>query len=755
MIRAYPLWIIVLLPWLAALLGLVLTRVGIARLGARRSVALLHYLGLGAAALALIFAAQALPHVLVPDEARALGDLVETPWLRLVSLGPLTVDTTLIGDRLAIGASLLILAAGVLVRLFAGGPAGLRELELPELAALAHADARDEPEPALMLVHAKRAMRRLALLGVLEGAALLCVLAGDLVLVAIGWALLGIGAALLVARTLDDERRASLAMRVLGMALLGDLALFVLIVVLVLGGVGPSHTQLWLPANGERLFSTALTGVPLTEVAALALLVAAGARLGILTRLGNSIGETLLDSALVAVPAVYLLVRHHRVLGLAPTALALLLLVGVLLALLGVGIALIRPGRAQARRQARPLDEQALGGTALADLGALALALGVGAWQTSVLLLVAHVLGRLGVRLVLLCAAPGERMPVITGHVARVLSWALAGVAPSLGFVALARLAVELLARNSLLGPWFGGFAALVVVALAGARAAAIARLWYQRGGERASGSPRHDEDGLDFASSSVALLGLALLGVLALGELLGLSAGPTRWLALVLPDAGGHPDVPLQVREAFREGAGIARGYVIGGLVLVGITSGFGWLWARERFRRGDGAELAPWVSNLEGSFGWTRRVLGWLGQGFVGLAELSARGLGRGVFEEGPKLVGTLGRDLDSALRHRRSSGQVMRLGGARLGVLGLAGGLAFVLGWLFFKPSVITPLPSETHGFGGLAPRLIRAGGSERKDEASDASIPVSSEDMRPSNEQPAPLRDRDLPMPEVQR
>jgi NADH:ubiquinone oxidoreductase subunit 5 (subunit L)/multisubunit Na+/H+ antiporter MnhA subunit len=753
MIRAYPLWIIVLLPWCAALLGLVLTRPAIAWLGARRSVALLHYLGLGASALALIFVAQALPHVLVPDEARALGDLVETPWLRLVQLGALTIDTTLIGDRLAIGASLLIVGASVLVRLFAGGPAGLRELELPELAALAQADdapadAR-EPDP----IRTKRAMRRLALLGVLEGAALLCVLAGDLVLFAIGWALLGLGAALVVARTLDDERRASLAMRVLGMALLGDLALFAAIVLLVLGGIGASHTQLWLASSGERLFATALTGVPLTEVVALALLVAAGARLAMLTRLGNSIGEALLDAALLAVPAVYLLVRHHRVLALAPTALALLSIVGMIVALLGVGIALVRPGRAQARRRARPIDEQALGGTALAWLGALGLALGVGAWQTAVLLLVAHVLGRLGMRLLLLCAEPGTRLPALTGHVARVLAWALAGLAPSLGFVALARLASEVLARNSLLGPWFGGVAALVVVALAGAHAAALARLWYQREGEPALAPPHHAEDALDFASSALAWLALALLGLLALGQLLGLSQGPTSWLALVLPDAGGHPDVPLQVRETYREGAGIARGVTIGALVLVAVTSGFGWLWARERFRRGDGAELAPWVGRLEGSFAWTRRVLGWLGQGFVGLAELSARGLGRGGFEEGPKLVRTLARDLDSALRHRRLAGADARLGGARLGVLGLAGGLAFVLGWLFVKPSVNTPLPSETHGFGGLAPRLIRAGGSERSGD--EPAVPITAEDLRPSNVQPPPLPDRDPQQPRVQR
>lgn len=749
MIRAYPLWIVILLPWLAALLGLLLTRVALAGLGARRSFALVHYVGLGASAMALLFLGQAVPHLLVPDDARALGDLVETEWLRVIPLGTTTIDTTLIGDRLAIGASLLIAGAFVLARLFIGGPAALRELELPELVG---DEAAGGPEPSPD--RAKRALRRLALLGVLEGAALLCVLASDLALVAIGWALLGLGSALAVARTFDDERRASLAMRVLGMALLGDLALFVVMVVLVVGGIGLSHTQLWLPATGERLFSTALTGTPLAEILALALVVASGARLAMLTRLGNSIAEALLDAALIAVPAVYLLVRHHRVLGLAPTLLAGLLLVGALLSALGVGIAVIRPGRAQARRRARPIDEQALAGTALAWLGGLALALGLGAWRTVVVLLVAHVLGRLGLRLALLSAEPGKRLPTITGHVTRVLAWAVAGLAPSLGFVALARLAVELLARNSLLGPWFGGAAALLIVAVAGAHAAAFGRLWYQREAEHATASAREDEDGLDFATPALALLGLALLGVLALAEWLGLAAGPTTWLALVLPDAGGHPDMPLQVREAFRAGPELARGWKLGALVLVAVTTWFGWLWSRDRFRRGDGAELELWVAKLEGSFGWGRRSLAVLGLLFVGLAELAARGIGRGGFEAGPKLVRSLARDLASSLLHRRMSRRGAWISGAQVGVLGLATGLVFVLGWLFFKPSVIEPLPVEPHGFGGLAPKLIRAGGGEVQPKTQ-STTPAGPAELMPSNEQPAPLRDRDLPMPEVRR
>ncbi|MFV8755513.1 hypothetical protein ACNOYE_33610 [Nannocystaceae bacterium ST9] len=758
MIREYPLWVVVVLPWIAALLTLLLTRPLLGLIGPRRTFVTAHYVGLGATAMTLLFVGQTIRYLLIPDEARALGDTLEIEWLRTIPLGSTTIDTMLVGDRLAISAALLIGVGFVLARLFVGGPAGLRELELPELG------GAPEREPEIPIARAKRALRRLGLLGLLEGAAFLVVLASDMAVVAIGWALIGLGAALAAARTLDDERRASLASRVLAMAVIGDLALFAAMVLLVAGGIGLSHTQLWLPATGERLFATGLTGVPLTEVLALVLLAAAGARLASLTRIANSIAEALIDAVVVAVPAVYLLLRHHRVLGMAPSVLAGVSILGVILAGLGVAIALVRPGRAQARRSERPVGEQALAGTALAWIGLVALALGVGAWRSAALLLAAHVLGRLGLRLALLTAVPGSRLPTITGHVTRVLGWAVAGIAPGLAFVAFARLAVELLARNSLLGPWFGGIAALLTLAVAGAHAAAVARLWYQREAEQASAKPSEDEDGLDFASPALSLLGLSLLGVMALGEFVGLSVGPTTWLDLVLPEAGGHPDVPLQVREGFRDGlhGGIARSWKVGALVLVAVPTWFGWLWARDHFRRGDGAELVGLANAVERVFVLGRRLLAGVGLVFVGLSELAARGIGRALYEQGPKVLAGLERDFESGLAPRaRRRG--LAIGSARAGVLGLAAGLVIVLGWLFFEPSVITPTPAAPHGFGGLKPRLIRAGGGD-DDKRSNAVAPsVAPAELAPAELAPAEpaveaaplLREPEVAQPEVKR
>jgi hypothetical protein len=92
---------------------------------------------------------------------------------------------------------------------------------------------------------------------------------------------------------------------------------------------------------------------------------------------------------------------------------------------------------------------------------------------------------------------------------------------------------------------------------------------------------------------------------------------------------------------------------------------------------------------------------------------------------------------------------------IAGARAGVLGLALGLMYVLGWLFFKPSVISPSAEPPHGFGGLAPKLIRAGGADQQSPRdavpSDPSTLVPSDRPRVAPPLPAP----DVPMPEVKR
>jgi hypothetical protein len=95
------------------------------------------------------------------------------------------------------------------------------------------------------------------------------------------------------------------------------------------------------------------------------------------------------------------------------------------------------------------------------------------------------------------------------------------------------------------------------------------------------------------------------------------------------------------------------------------------------------------------------------------AGLSELAARGIGRALFEEGPHVIANLRRDAASGFSTRMRS---LSLGGGRLSLLGMLAGFALLLGWLYGKPQVASMLPSDEHGygFGGLRPRLIRAGG-----------------------------------------
>ena len=98
-------------------------------------------------------------------------------------------------------------------------------------------------------------------------------------------------------------------------------------------------------------------------------------------------------------------------------------------------------------------------------------------------------------------------------------------------------------------------------------------------------------------------------------------------------------------------------------------------------------------------------------------GLSELAARGIGQAVFEAGPTAISNLGRDARSGFAARVRG---LSLGGGRLAMLGMLAGFALLLGWLYGKPQVSSGLPDDEHGygFGGLRPKLIRAGGDSNE-------------------------------------
>jgi NADH:ubiquinone oxidoreductase subunit 5 (subunit L)/multisubunit Na+/H+ antiporter MnhA subunit len=700
--REFPIWVIVLLPWVGALGCLLAARPGVRVLGSPRAALLGHYLGLGAAALALLFAVQGLEHLMVSDDPRALGHTPMPERFAAVVIGALRIESTLIADRLSTCAAFLLLAISVLARMFMAGPAGRRDLFGP---------VGGEPDATAT----RAALGRLALLGLLEGAAALVVFAGDLGLAAIGWALLGFGCAAAVTRELTNERRASAAGRVLIAAVLSDLALIAAGVGLLAVGIGLAHNNMWAPLTGDRLYELALRGVSFADVIALGLLVAVFVRMASMAWAGNSLLEVVLDAVLIPVPAIYLVLRYQRVLAYAPGVLAGLLVVGLLLALLGAGIGLARP-QLPAPSPERPGRELGLAGTGLAQVGLVALALGVGAWRTAALLLLAHALGRFGLRLALLVAS-GERLQTWTARAVRVLCFGVAGIVPGLGFVALAQVLVDVLTRSSVLAPWISWLAALVVLLVAFVHAVAIARLWYEELGRRPGALESEEDDGIELAVLALLVVALVGLGVVGFGAWFGLSASPLAWLDKILPLAGGHERAPTGVQDGFRDvqsfAGAVARPWLAGSAALMALVTGFAWTWTRERLRRGHGAELVGLTAALERGLAMPLRAIQLAGLLFTGLSELAARGIGRALFEEGPHVLANLGRDLSSGFATRMRS---LSLGGGRLALLGMLAGFGLLLGWLYGKPQVSSVWPSDEHGygFGGLRPRLIRAGG-----------------------------------------
>jgi len=708
MAREFPLWVIVALPWAAALVALVLAPLLVRVLGPRRAAVFTHYLALGASALALLFSAQAVQHLLMPDP-RQLAHTGLVELLPPVTIGELRVDLALVGDRLSISAALVIAAVFVLARIFITGPTGQRELGF-----LGQGEGgREGGEDRAAVL----GLRRLGVLGLLEGAASVVVLAGNLGLAALGWAILGIGAAAVVARGVDDERRASAATRVLAASVAGDLALGAAAVVLVVAGIGLGHTELWAPGTGERLYAVGLLNLPTAELVAFLLISAALLRATSLVWASNSLAEALLDAVVVSIPAGYLLVRYQRVLGYAPTVLAGLLVLGMALALVAVAVALVRPARGLAYRSARPGSELGLAGTGLAWVGLIAMALGVGAWRTALLLLLAQALGRLGLRLALLVAR-ADQLPPYSAQVGRVLCWAVAGVAPGLGFVAIAQTLVDVLTRTSLLGPGIAWVGAAVVLLVGFAHAAAVARLWYESLERKPGVHGDEPEDGLDFGPLALALLGLLVLGIISLSAWFGVSESVIAWLDRVLPLGGGHAGAQLGIRPGFLDAlgpgqVGVARRWIAGSSVLVALVTGFAWMWARDRFHRANGGELSSLARALELVLAGPRKIVWTTALIVAGLTELAARGVSRGVFEEGPRIAKSLGRDAQAGLAPRVRK---LALGGPRQALLGLILGLVLLLGWLYAKPEVASVTPSDDYGFGGLRPQLIRAGGKQ---------------------------------------
>src|SRR5262249_40025793 len=149
--------------------------------------------------------------------------------------------------------------------------------------------------------------------------------------------------------------------------------------------------------------------------------------------------------------------------------------------------------------------------------------------------------------------------------------FAVAGIVPGLGFVALAHVLVDVLTRTSVLAPWISWLAAPIVLLVAFVHAAAIARIWYEElGRKRAVAQSTGEDDGLELAVLAVAVLALAGVGVISFAAWFGLTSSPLAWLDKVLPLAGGHESSPTGLQDRYRDtkvfSGAVSRPWVAGG---------------------------------------------------------------------------------------------------------------------------------------------------------------------------------------------
>jgi hypothetical protein len=263
-------------------------------------------------------------------------------------------------------------------------------------------------------------------------------------------------------------------------------------------------------------------------------------------------------------------------------------------------------------------------------------------------------------------------------------------------------------------------------------------------------------DDGIELAVMGLLVVALVGLGVVGLGAWFGSSTSPLAWLDKILPLAGGHERAPTGLQAGYRDVASfsgaVSRPWLAGSASLIALVTGFAWTWTRERFRRGHGAELAGLTATLERGLATPLRGLALVRSLLSGASELAARGIGRALFEEGPRVLANLARDLGSGLAIRMRG---LSLSGGRLSMLGMLAGFALLLGWLYGKPQVASVGPNDEHGygFGGLRPRLIRAGGqaggaSEPMPTASPAASPTTPPTAPPTTPPPARVRPPEL-------
>ncbi len=504
------------------------------------------------------------------------------------------------------------------------------------------------------------------------GAALLLLLGESLLVIALGWHLLGV-ISLSAGRRLSPARLRAFA--------LGDAALWAAFAGLTYAAGAPNFGQIHrtaLQGPGSRLAQLDLYGLPLAPCIALALTFALLLRLlafpptpGAAAK-ANASFSALTSGAITPIVGVYLLLRFNSVLAIDPTALSLL-------SALGSGLALVATARALASTSA----QAALAWVGRAQLGLVLVGIGVRAWVPALVLAWVIAASQCGLHIAA-SARPkgGDHRPWT--RLGAALNALAASAATPIG--ALPPLALIAAAAWALKG--VSALAAPGIVIISGVLAVVIARN-PQKSPKNATGHPP-EEPLIAVATVSLGLFGLGLgilcLPMLSQGLAMNGDLAQHPWATLLQP--------ALRLGQVLAPAAPLDSGVLSALTALILLTAWLGTAVGRripaQMARRKLPAALTDALGTLaalDPLWSTIRTAPGGL---ILGLEELQSR-LRRRIY-------------LRLWLAQGRTRPQVL---------LALIIGIAATLGVIYCNPSVVVIGPTAVHpiDLGGINP-LIKA-------------------------------------------
>ncbi len=454
-----------------------------------------------AVSLVLLRALAALP----PDARHAVVDLYQ--W---IGTGPVRIPLRLLVDPLSVAMALVVSGVGALIHIYSVGYM-----------------AEDEAFA-----------RYFAYLNLFMAAMLWLVLAGDLVVMFIGWEGVGLCSYLLIAFWFTRPAAARAGVKAFLVTRLGDVG-FLLGILVAFGVFGTADFTAMTQAAASRL---AMGGGAATALALLLFLGATGksAQLPLYVWLPDAMeGPTpvsaLIHAATMVTAGVYMIVRLHAVYLRAPLAMDVVAIVGAVTAIFAAASALVEPDL-----------KRVLAYSTISQLGYMFLAVGIGAWSAGIFHLTSHAF----FKALLFLAAGGvmhalggetdmrrmgglaRRLPLTTGAFA-VGALALAGIPPLAGFFSKDLILSDAFHAGHA-GLWAVGVAAAGLTAIYIGRAFALTFVAPRQQGQPVSGRAAPHDPPWAMAWPIAALVVLSILGG-ALGWSFTRPGVLDRWLRPVV----------------------------------------------------------------------------------------------------------------------------------------------------------------------------------------------------------------------------